>query len=478
MPSLFRVVVDRAVKLRRRAALAGLATVLLLAGFGCRGANKEVIQRSQPITLKYWRVFDGDEAFGLIFNDYRKIHPNIAIEYRRFRFDEYEKALLDAIAEDKGPDIISLHNTWLRRWQPRLLPVPPVLSVPYRELQGTIKKELVTVIHQVPGMSIKQLANDFVDVVSEDAILPTEQEDPRAPLIPKIYGLPLSVDTMVIFYNRDILNRSGIAQPASDWRLFQEQVKKITKLDEVGAIIQSGAALGTTDNVERSTDVLGLLMMQNGTPMTDQNGTVTFDKYPPELAGRPYPPGAEALIFYTDFANPEKEVYTWNDKMPNSLAAFVNGQTAFYFGYSYNIADIRLNNPKLNFGISAFPQIEGNKPVNYANYWIETVSNKTKYPNETWDFVQFMTKAENAQKYLAATKKPTALRGLVNGQLEDLDLSVFAAQVPTAKSWYHGTDAEATEKAFAEMIRQMLAGEADPKKIVELGATKVNQTIK
>src|SRR5687767_2127893 len=105
MPSLFRVVVDRAVKLRRRAALAGLATVLLFAGFGCRGANKEVIQRSQPITLKYWRVFDGDEAFGLIFNDYRKIHPNIAIEYRRFRFDEYEKALLDAIAEDKGPDI-------------------------------------------------------------------------------------------------------------------------------------------------------------------------------------------------------------------------------------------------------------------------------------------------------------------------------------------------------------------------------------
>lgn len=478
MPSLLRSLVDRLALTRRRAAFAGLLVALVLGGFGCKGASKEVIQRTQPITLKYWRVFDTDEAFGPIFEAYHKIHPNIAIEFRRLRYDEYEKALLDALAQDQGPDIISLHNTWMRRWQPRLLAVPPVLSVPYREVQGSIKKEVVTVIHQVPGVTLKQLADDFVDVVSEDAVIPTEQEDPRAPLIPKIYGLPLSVDTMVVYYNRDILNRAGIAQPATDWRTFQDQVKKITKLDETGAIVQSGAGLGTADNVSRATDILGLLMMQNGTPMTDQNGTVSFDKYPPELAGRPYPPGAEALIFYTDFANPEKEVYTWNDKMPNSLEAFEKGQTAYYFGYSYDLPEIRLANRNLNFGIAPFPQIEGNKPVNYANYWLETVSNKTKYPNEAWDFVMFMTKAENAQKYLSVTKKPTALRSLVNGQLEDLDLSVFAAQVPTAKSWYHGVDADATEKAFSEMIRQMLAGEADPKKIVELGATKVNQTIK
>ena len=57
-------------------------------------------------------------------------------------------------------------------------------------------------------------------------------------------------------------------------------------------------------------------------------------------------------------------------------------------------------------------------------------------------------------------------------------LSTFPAQVPTAKSWYHGNDDDATVKAFQDMIRQMLAGEADPKKIIELGATKVNQTIK
>lgn len=461
----------------RSIAAASLAA-LLLVGLGCKGQSAEVIKRSQPITLEYWRVFDSEDSMYGIINAYHAIHPNITINYRKFRFEEYEKALLNALAEDKGPDLISLHNTWMVNWRPRLLPVPPVLSVPYRETTGTIKKETITVMRDTPGITLKQLTNDFIDTVAQDVVIPTPQSDPRAPYIPKIYGLPLSVDTPVLFYNRDLLNNAGIAQPAVDWKTFQEQVKKLTKLDETGAILQSAAALGTADNVERAADFLAVLMMQNGARMTDENGTATFDKFPPELAGRPLPPGAEALVFYTDFANPVKEVYTWNAKMPGSLEAFARGQTAFFFGYSYHLAAVRQLNPKLNFGTSTFPQIEGNQPVHFANYWVESVSSKTKHADEAWDFLQFATKAENVQSYLNTTGKPTALRALVNGQLQNTDLSVFAAQLPAARTWYRGSDGAATESAFDEMIRQMLAGEADPKKLIEIAATKVNQTVR
>lgn len=458
--------------------LAAALTALVFGGFGFQCTPPEVAERSKPITLKYWRVFDDEDAFSQIITAYHALHPNVNIEYKKFRYEEYQAALLNGLAEDSGPDIFSLHNDWLGAWQPRLLAVPQTLTLAYRELQGTIKKELVTVVRQEPGITLKQLANDYVDAVANDVVIPTPQDDPRLPPIPKIYGLPLSVDAMALYYNRDLLDRAGIAQPATDWKTFQEQVKKLTKLDEVGTIIQSGAALGTADNVERAADILGLLMMQNGTQMTDQNGMATFDRYPPELAGRPLPPGAEALVFYTDFANPEKEVYTWNAKMPDSLAAFANGQTAFFLGYAYHLPQIRQLNPKLNFGIAAVPQISGNKPVNFANYWAEVVSKKTAHPDEAWDFIQFAASAEQAQKYLAATKKPTALRGLISSELNDLDLSSFASELPTAKSWYHGTDADATEQAFDDMINQMLAAQADPKKIIGIAATKVNQTIK
>ncbi len=459
--------------------LAGLATLLVLGGFGCTlFPNAQVAQKTKPITLKFWSVYDDADSFGDAFTAYQAIHHNVSFDFKRLTYDEYEKQILNALAEDQGPDIVSLPATWMHRFQPELMPVPQTLTLAYREIQGTIQKQAVTVIHSNPGITLKQLANDYVDVVSQDAVMLTAQADPKMPLIPKIYGLPLSVDTMALYYNKDLLNRAGIAQPAGDWKTFQDQVKKITKLDQTGTIIQSGVALGTADNVERGTDVLSLLMMQNGANMTDDSGTVTFDRYPPELAGRPFPPGAEALIFYTDFANPVKEVYTWNDKMPNSLQAFENGQTAFFFGYSYHMAQIRLANPKLNFGVSSFPQIEGNKPIYYPNYWINAVTSKTQNPNEAWDFVEFMAKPENVKSYLAKTHQPAALRSLVNDQLQDLDLNVFASQESAAKSWYHGTDAVATEQAFQDMIRQMLAGNADPTKILELGASKVNQTIK
>jgi len=452
--------------------------MLVFGGFGCKGDDPDVQKYVQPMTLKYWRVFDDSDTFGEIISTYQALHPHIRIEYKKFRFDEYEDALLNALAEDRGPDVFSLHNTWMNEWQPRLLPSPSVLTMPFREIRGSLKKEVHIEIRQLSGMTVRKLANDYLDVVSQDMVIDTEQSDPRAPLVPRVYGVPLSVDTLALYYNRDILNDAGIPEPAADWLGFQKQVEDITRLDELGTIIQSAAALGTSENVERSPDILAALMIQNGARMTDDNGIATFDQLPPDLPGRERPPGADALVFYSDFANPLKEAYTWNDKMPNSLEAFVTAKTAYFFGYNYHLPVIRQLNEDLNFGIAPLPQISGNTPVNFANYWTEVVSAKTEHVNEAWDFLMFATKAEMAQKYLEATQKPTALRSMVNAQLDNEDLSVFAAQLPSAVSWYRGTDIDATEDAFRDMISQMHGdGEPDPVRIVELGATKVNQTV-
>ena len=133
----------------------------------------------------------------------------------------------------------------------------------------------------------------------------------------------------------------------------------------------------------------------------------------------------------------------------------------------------------MNFAIAPLPQIEGNLGnINFANYWVEAVSNKSKYINEAWDFIQFAAKADQAKLYLAKTKKPTALRSLVNEQIEDEDVSVFASQVLTARSWYHGEDANAAELIMGEMIDSTVAGEGKIEEIINLGARRVQQTMK
>lgn len=461
----------------RRLALPILALVFL--GFSCAPPGQEAAQRARPFTLKYWTVFNEEEQIQPLIDAYRQLRPHVTVEFKKLRFEEYERMVLNGLAEDRGPDVLSLHHAWLPEWRDRLLPVPASMSVPFTEVSGGgLQNKRVITIREIPGMTVKRLRNDFVDTVAEDVIIATEQSDPRAPLIDRIYGLPLSVDSLALFSNRELLNAAGIARPASTWEEFQAHVKKLTALDQTGAIIRAGAAIGTADNVERGIDILAALMMQNGAEMTDANGMAVFDKPTPLTQDRPLPPGAGALVFYADFANPEKEVYTWNDKMPASFEAFIRGQAAYFFGYAYHIPAIRAASPRLRFAIAPFPQLTGDTPLSYANYWVESVAKKTSHPDEAWDFVQFITEAAQAQKYLTVAKKAAALRALVTPQLEDLDLAVFAGQAPYSRSWYHGTDAQAAEEAFKEMIRQARAGAADPRRIVELGATKVNQTIR
>lgn len=444
-----------------------LLIFILSSGFGCKTIDKKTQTATLPIVLTFWQTFDDSEAFSEIITKYQTLHPNITIDYRKLRYEEYENELLNAWAEDRGPDIFAIQNTWLKKYQPKITPMPAEITMAYMVQIGTIKKEIVPQLKTVKTLSIRDLKNNFADVVSSDVVL----EDG------KIYGLPLSVDTLALFYNRDLLNSAGITSAPHFWNKdFQQNIKKLSKQDLKKGLVQSGIALGTAKNINRFSDILSVLMMQNGAIMSDGN-QIIFNAISKNMSNN-YNPGLEALRFYTDFANPAKEVYSWNNDLPNSLESFASGNLAMVFGYSFNLEQIRTQAPKLNFGISKLPQIEGNQmEINFANYWVESVSKKSKNPNEAWDFIQFMTKEENAKIYLAKTKKPTALKSLISAQKDSEDLSVFAEQILSAKSWYHGKSINDAEGAIAEMINLALTATDKLQDVLNNGATKVQQTI-
>lgn len=455
-----------------------LLIIIFLPGFGLKCESKEVKDAMKPITLTYWRVWDGPDAFENIIAEYKKIHPNINIEYKKLRYGEYEKELLDAWSEDRGPDMFSIHNTWVKKYQNKIEPMPAQITMAYPIVKGNLKKEVIPEIRTVKSPSLKEIKDNFVDVVYDDAVIKVV-DDSTKETREKVFGLPLSVDTLAMYYNKDLFNNAGITEPAEYWnREFQQSVKKLTRQNTKGQIIQSGAALGGSNNIERFSDVLSALMMQNGSVMMSDAGYVMFHQIPPAFSGQTYNPGLEALRFYSDFANPAKEVYSWNDGLDNSIEMFTQGRLAVMFGYAYHLPQIRAQAPKLNFSVAKLPQIEGNEQkVNFANYWVETVSKKSKYSGEAWDFIQFITKAEQAKSYLEKTQKPTALRSLVDDQINDDNIGVFAQQILTAESWYRGADSNAAELIIGEMIDSVAGGQDTIENIISMGARQVQQTI-
>lgn len=435
-------------------------------------------KKMQTIRLKYWRVYDGPDDFQDIIARYRRMHPNISIDYRKLRYDEFKQELLEAFATDRGPDIFSIHNTWVREYQEKnmIKAMPSYTTMVFPKVQGGIKKEVIYETKKQSSITPTQLKRSYVDVVYDDVVINVRSGNKYQQ---QIFGLPLSMDTLAMYYNVDLFNNAGITSPPQYWnREFQQDIKKLTKQNNKGEIIQAGVALGGSDNITRAFDILSVLMMQNGTDM--MNGrSVTFQQIPDGFKDRGYYPGVDAVRFYTDFANPAKEVYSWNDSLENSEDLFVNNKLAIMFGYSYMLPSIKARAPKLNLAITKLPQIEGNlKLVNYANYWVEVVSNKSQYSEEAWDFLQYAAREENVKTYLNRTDKPTALRSLIDSQKDSETVGVFTQQSLTAESWYRGNDALSAEEIMLEIVKKVNVGQSKINDIINQAAQKIQQTIK
>lgn len=462
--------------------MTGLVLLSLLAGQGCtKGMDPATQAASKRTTLTIWSVIDDVDVYQGIISDYRALHPYVTVSYRRFRLEEYEDALLNALAEDRGPDIFLIHDTWISKYLPKIEPMPLQTTTAFQRVVGTVKKETTYVLETEPSVSVRSYKNNYPDAVIKDTVRTVNVSTDSAvrKLEQRIVAVPVSVDTLAMYVNKDLLNAAGIATVPKDWATFQAAMPRLVKQDAQGALLQSGAALGTAYNVERMSDILSALMMQNGAEMSADDGTPTFALVPAALSDvRNLPPSYQAVSFYTDFANPGKEVYTWNASQPDSYQAFVQGKVAFFFGYSYHLPYIRAQAPKLNLGIAQLPQIEGNPVVNMANYWTWTVSKKTKNRDVAWNFLNFMIKPDEVKKYLTAAKRPAADKSLLPDQLEDEDVGVFASQVLTAKSWYLGGDPSAMEDAFKVMVDNVLNGTEEIPTAVKNAQQKVSQTVK
>lgn len=456
-------------------------SMVALAGQGCtKGPTQEAVQASRKFELNVWGVVDDFDVYDATIKAYRAAHPNITINYRRFRLEEYEDAIVNALAEDRGPDVFLMHNTWVGKYLPKIAPMPTQTKIGYAITTGSgYNTQTTWEVRTEPSVTLRALRNDFADVVAKDTIRTINVGTADKPsLQERVLGLPISIDTLALYYNKDLLNAAGIPIPPDTWSQFQEQTKKLVKFDENREITQAAVGMGTGFNVERSADILSILMMQNGAEMTNANGAPTFMLIPQRLQDqRDEPPAYQALDFYTSFADPNRENYCWNDKQSNSLQAFIQGKSAFFFGYAYQYPQIRASAPRLNLGISKLPQIENNPVKNFANYWLWTVSKKSTHTNEAWNFINFMTTQDQMKTISNNMGRPAARKALLSDQLENERIGVFASQVLTSDSWYRGNDARAVDAAFAQMIEDVLKGTKTIPNALRFAADQVAQTI-
>lgn len=369
---------------------------------------------AEKINLTVWGI-DDELAWNHAIFQFEKLYPNVRIEYSQLDEEVYEEELIDALAAGRGPDIFMINNRWTVKHADKITPMP----------EGK--------------MSISTFSDLFPQVAEHDFLTADGQ----------IYGLPLSIDTLALFYNRDIFDRKGVALPPRTWEEFLAVIPKLRSVSKSGYLVLAPAAIGgSMDNIANAPDILGLLMLQTG--------ALTSEEYPSQTVRSEA--GKNALEFYTRFTDTRDPAYSWDDTFPSAIQSFAQGEVAMVFGYAKDIEETRAQNPFLDFAIEPAPQASLNQALAIANYWGITVSVATQNPEAAWDFAVFAASDKDiVSSYLDNSGRPPALRTLIEEYLNDSRLGVFARQALTARGFFQGDDV-AFQEIFDRAIRKAAEG--------------------
>lgn len=321
-----------------------ILTILLVVFFSNRKATDEPPKQT---TLTYWGLWEEKELMDPIIADYQKANPHVTIKYEKMAPQEYRKKLLARSKTGQAPDIFRFHNTWLPQIQEVVAPLPNTI------------------------MSNQEFESTFYKVHQKDLKIGDNY-----------YGIPLSIDGLVLIYNEDLLKQAGLVSPPTVW--FGDQndvltaVGKMTVKDGSGTVVTSGLAMGNATNVDHFAEIFGYLMLLNGGDLKKLDS----------------PEAAEALQVYRKLG----EENIWTDAMPNSTVAFTQGKVAMIIAPSWQVLTIKGTNPDLNVKVVPLPKGLQGSSVSLASYWVEGVSKVSPNQVEAWKFLTYLSQKEQMTK--------------------------------------------------------------------------------
>lgn len=416
-------------------------------------------------------------------------HQNVQVSVlNKVGYTNYLAQLREKRGTSEAPDVYLVRNDWLNKFEKEK--IIPITDVALRNAT-TGTADVYNNIYELADLFLPSLKEDFLE---EGTGMPTTTSSPVAPtavVTPnpqktavstqktgKLYGLPVFYQGLALFINKKIIadyNRANqdtpITLPSANeplgWVDFAAMAIKLTKTQDgwlkyvtptLGdnktnvnkSNIQSyGTALGTGKNVFYATDLLNILMMQEGIPI------VSADKNKAAFDDQNFlDPAAKVLAKYVSYS------YLWDPNYESSIKAFKDGRVAMLFARSYNVQEI-LANPELDAYIVPLPQVQkenNSKWITDNFYWSFVVNKDTKYPDVAWDFIKFITAKENLKKFDLEVQHPTTRLDLVPDLKQNTDydrlFGVFNSQLPYVKSIYKGKS-DVFEAVFQDAIEQV-----------------------
>ena len=343
------------------------------------GASPDTGYTGPPAAIEY--AIWGDPAElanqSAVVDDFRAANPTITVDVTVSDWDAYWEKLLTGLAGGAAPDVFAMDGPIGNDYQRRdvLLDLTPLVAA--------------------DGYDLSQLdANAVKQFTTTDGT---------------IFGLPRDLNTVALYYNKDMFDAAGIPYPDDTWTwdTLVDVGKQLTlDKDGDGTVDQWGLYTETTD----MENAWSSFVWQAGGDVLNADGTATALDTPESAAG---------IQFLQDLI--------WKHKVAADPAIFAETGDAFEQG----VAAMEINGSWLvptheaagiNLGIAPLPKGAAGA-ASSVNATGAVISKTTDSPEAAWELVKYLSSPAAQEKIMAlkasvpvnkeilATTYPTSFEG-------------------------------------------------------------------
>lgn len=408
----------------------GVLGIFVFAGF--IDLEDSAVNQGPTGTVVLWGTLPSN-VVNPIISDFNK-GKTYTVKYVAKREDSFERELLEAIALGNSPDLFLIANDLIYKNSNK------ISKIPYTNY---------------PLFNFK---NNFA--TAGEVFLTKEG----------ILALPITINPMVMYYNRSILDENSVAYPPEYWDELEQYANKFTKKDSLGNINQSSFALGQYSNITHAKNILATLFLQKDNTIIEQATSIfRANLSNPSIIDK----NVGVLNFYTDFANPLSKNYSWNKSFSSSLESFSREELVFYFGLASDLRVLLARNPNHNFIASPIPQYKDGTKTTYARVTGLSMSAFAKNKSAATDAMNSLAMGDFSLKISNVQYLPPARRDLLAQRGTDTFTPVFYSSALFAKSWLDPSAID-SDNVFRAMIDEILSNQRSPESALTGANNRLN----
>ena len=208
----------------------------------------------------------------------------------------------------------------------------------------------------------------------------------------KPYGMPWYTDTGLLYYRKDLLQKSGYDGPPKTWDELKQMTRKVRAESDIkfGFVFQGARYEGGV------CDACEFIWGHGGNVLDPEDPTKVVIDSPQAIAGL-----ETERSMITDGIAP-KSVTVYEESETDGV--FLSGDAIFLREWPYAYALVGTSDyPNLEpeqVGVSELPSADGKPGNGTVGDQPLYISTSSKYPDEAWKFIEFVTASEQ-QKFRA-----------------------------------------------------------------------------